>query len=98
MANVRQVILAAPFYLIAIAIFTLASLAIAEAQDETLNEAEIYEMDSGSKDFVIDLIAAGVWTKDNDEFKQFNKYGPKAKLNIPKYNEETDEFEETKIL
>jgi len=79
-------------YLIGSALLTFAMLPIAVAEDTALSEAEIYKMESGSKDFVIDLIAAGIWTKDCEQYQQFKKYDPTAKLNIPRWDETTKKY------
>lgn len=92
MKNAQPYILVVTILLMGGVLLVLGPLPVAGAA-EKLTDTEMYKMESGTKDFIIDLIAAGVWTKDSDEFKQFNKYDPKAKLNIPKYNEKKEDFE-----
>ena len=73
-------------------ILTLGLVPLAAAADKDLSEADIYKMESGSKDFVIDLIAAGVWKKDGDEYKLFAKYDAKKKFDIPRFDEKERKF------
>jgi hypothetical protein len=65
-------------------LFVVGPAARTEAGEQTLTEAEIYKLESGSKDFLVDLIAAGVWKKGDDQFNLFNKYAPEARLRIPR--------------
>jgi hypothetical protein len=53
---------------------------------QSLTEAEIYKMDSISKDFVIDLFSAGVWKKDHDEYRLFTHFEPNASVRIANYD------------
>jgi hypothetical protein len=57
-----------------------------------LTDAEIYQIDSEGKDYAIDLFAAGVWTKESDEYRQFRRYGPKAEVRIATYDTERRQF------
>jgi hypothetical protein len=62
-----------------------------------LTEAQIAQIDSTAKDFVIDMFAAGVWTKESDEYKQFLRYDPKAEVRIAVYETEGRRFSDNLV-
>jgi len=94
MCSAWRVILGLSILLVGSALPTLGTLSVAAAADKALSDAQIKKMESGTEGFVNDLIAAGVWTKDCDEYKQFNKYESKAKLNIPKFDTKAKKYVE----
>src|SRR5262249_22379970 len=64
----------------------------ATAADKQLTNAEIDKLETSSRSFAYELLAAGVWTKDHAEHDLFKYYFPKEKVKIAEYDKEKKEY------
>ncbi len=92
MGNPRRTVLALPLLLLGPALLVPGLLPLAVAADQGLTEAQIDRTESETKDYVIDLMAAHIWTKDSDEYRQFRRYGARDTVRIATYDSENRRF------